>query len=115
MLRCQNCDFGQEWWLQTFMDEPPNIPIFNGSLTKKPKRQESFSEALTSTACALAQALTHSSAADKQQDIPEKATDQRRKNLEQLQFIKHLRDDNILIEIEYNEQKQKILDIIRSL
>ena len=104
--------------LHDSLDEPPNVPAFNGSTPKK-SRQQSFSDAISGAAIAFANVL-HTRQSPKgivnESSIvmPEKSVELRMKNFEQLQ---QLFDDKIIIitDSEYVEQKQAILTSLRKL
>lgn len=101
-------------------DDPPRVPQITG-LIKKPVKNESLSEALAGAAVAVAKAFTP------QQSTPEhtlskgssispgKSVELRMKNLEQLKFLQQLRDDCILSQAEFVEQKTIILEALRKL
>ena len=105
-------------------ETPPNVPAFQGNVSKKCRQQSSLSDAVSGAAVAFANALkggnsvtttekasgtgTHSISSSK-------AIDLRMKNFEQLRYLQQLFDDNILSENEYSEQKQNILSTLKNL
>lgn len=98
--------------------QPPNAPMFTGGLQKKPK--ESLTDAFTSAATAIVNALT-----PKQENVaamehsvrcsPGKKVDIRMRNLEQLRFLQSLREDGTLSEEEFTEQKRIVLQSLNNL
>lgn len=111
------------------LDNPPDIPAFHESTPKRPRKQESFSDAIGGAAVAIVRALggetpskvSDSSATVRQSLIsspglsPAKVVDLRMKNFEQLRYLQQLFDDGILTQEEYMGQKQGILSALRKL
>ena len=108
------------------MDNPPDIPAFSGSVSKKP-RKESVSDVLAGAAVAFAKAFTSEKANQESESVsvshppvtsgvsPSKAIELRMKNFEQLRYLHHLYDDGILSTKEFTEQKQNILSSLQKL
>ena len=102
------------------LDHPPNVPAFNGSNPKKPRRQESLSDALCNAAVTFASTFSSTSGPPKTPDgppagiSPYKSVELRMKNFQQLRFLQQLYD-GILTLTEYTEQKQNILSSLRKL
>ena len=101
-------------------ENPPNIPAFCS--TPKRQQQMSLSTAISGAATAVMKALAETPQKDnkgKQTELcgvsPGKAVDLRMKNYQQLRYIQQLYDDGILSAVEYNEQKQSILAMLRKL
>ena len=98
--------------------QPPNAPMFTGGLQKKPKK--SLTDAFTSAATAIVNALT-----PKQENVAAmehsvrcltgKKVDIRMQNLEQLRFLRSLRENGTLSEEEFTEQKCIVLQSLNNL
>ena len=108
------------------MDEPPDIPSFNGSSGKKTcrSREPSFSGALTGAAIAFAKAVSSNTKPESVSEehtapvgtiSPGKTVELRAKNYEQLRNLQGLYNDGILSTIEYSEQKENILKVLKNL
>lgn len=105
-------------------DDPPRVPQITGMPPKRPKK-DSFAEALTGAAVAVAKALAPNDpqTPNNKSIIPSpsvgvspgKSAELRMKNFQQLRFIQQLFDDNILSQSEFVEQKAFILDALRKL
>ena len=103
-------------------ENPPNIPAFSGSISKRP-RKDSLSDAMSSAAVAFADALKDKSQEKLAAAVPEplighspgKSIAYRMKNFEQLRYLQSLYSDGILTEGEYIEQKTSILSSLRKL
>ena len=104
-------------------DKPPCVPMFSGSESKRSKR-ESLSDVVADGAAAVCKALSSQQPQPPQSASssglaigvsPSKSVDLRMKNLQQLCYTQQLFEDNILIEEEYTDQKQNILDSLRKL
>jgi len=100
----------------------PNIPAFQGSVSKKYHQQSNFSDALSGAVVVFANALKIGNAStsvstDKvptsstSSMSPTKAIELRMK----ISYLKQLFDDNILSEDEYTDQKQNILSTLKAL
>ena len=94
-------------------DDPPRVPQITGVVPKQVKK-ESLSEALTGVAVAVTKALTSQPAVGNNTDHSSIAN-VRMKNLEQLKILQHLKEDSILSEDEFAEQKTIILEALRKL
>lgn len=106
---------------------PPNIPALTGNSSKRARQAKSdnLSEALSSAAVAVVDAIkgkepkdnvygTTSSVSTKPLS-PDMAVDIRMKNYEQLRYLQSLLHDGILSDCEYTEQKESILTSLRKL
>ena len=104
--------------LHESLTDPPHIPAFGSP--KKAKR-DSFSSALGGAATAFANVMMKSQQNSCIPPMPVSVmpatatTDIRYKNLQQLRYIKELRDDGILTDGEYTDQKENILHAIKEL
>ena len=95
-------------------DEPPNIPAFGVSTSKRPKR-DSISQVLNGAAAAFTNMLTNKPSTEVHNVPSTSATDLRLKNYEQLRYAKQLNVDGILTDDEFEEQKSNILLAIKEL
>ena len=89
------------------------------ALTKKAKR-ETLTDAFTGAVAAFKSTPTKSPPRthDPLQPVgvsPGRSVELRMKNFEQLRYLQQLYDDGILMTTEYEEQKEKILSILRKL
>ena len=106
-------------------EDPPRVPQITGinSTKKKSEQSESLTEAITGAAVAVKNAFASSTPKPKTAEhtvticgpSPGKCIDLRLKNLEQLRLLQQLRDDKILSEAEFMEQKKIILDARKKL
>lgn len=98
-------------------DHPPNAPMFSGGLQKQPK--ESIVDAFTGAATVIAKAIVNPKAlqdvTDTERFSPGKKVDIRMKNLEQLRILQKLREDGILSQDEFTEQKRIVLQSLNNL
>ena len=118
--------------LHDHFDSPPDLPAFSQSQPKKPRKQESLSDALSEAAVSIVHALSGSSSKEKEKEpitpsktapaasvgigvSPGKSVELRMKNFEQLRYLQQFYEDHILDESEYQEQKQNILTALRKL
>ncbi len=108
--------------LHNDFDEPPEIPVFQGS-TPKRARRESLSDAISGAAVAFADSLkgrnenqSPASTSVLASGIsPGRSVELRMKNYEQLRYLQQLYDDGILSTEEYREQNELIIGSIRKL
>ena len=105
-------------------DDPPNIPAFTGSLSKRPRRTDSLTNVLSDAAIAFVDAMkenrspnsnTTSKETAAKPISPGKAIDLRMKNLQQLRYLQSLYDDGIINDSELAEQKSAILSSLHDL
>lgn len=104
-------------------NDPPRVPLITGATpnSKRQKNQKSVSDVFTDAARAVANVFSPTVASTSCSPVvaagisPGKTVELHSKNLEQLRYIQHLFEDNILSEIEFTEQKRIILDAIRKL
>ena len=105
-------------------DQPPNVPLITGMIPKQSKKnKESISEVIAGAATAFVKAVCpHTPTATETVNesscvsiSPGKTADVRMKNLQQLRYLQQLFHDNILTESEYLEQKNNILQSLRTL
>ena len=110
------------------LDEPPNVPMITGVTPRLAKRM-SVEEAIASTAQSFAQAISGKTSnvqqtlihtRDKEPSLkeqvsvsPGKRIKIRGKSYSQLATLKQLHNDGILSDIEFEEQKQIILDDLK--
>ena len=105
--------------------DPPNIPAFTGSLSKRPRR-DSLTNVLSGAAVAFADAMkenrspncsitSEETAASCKPISPTEAIDLRMKNFQQLRHLQSLYDDGIINDTEHAEQKSAILSSLRNL
>ena len=98
-------------------DTPPNIPLITGS-SSKPKK-ESVADALTGAATAVVKMIqstgSSSCASIPAQMSPLKAAQLRRGCLEDLKKVKELLEDGVLTQQEFDEEKRRILETLKSL
>jgi hypothetical protein len=88
-------------------DDPPNVPLITG-MTKQKRR-----DATTTPARAVSpptNTLAHVNIMS-----PGRCADVRMKNLQQLRYLQQLHQDNVLTESEFEEQKKKVLEALRTL
>lgn len=111
--------------------DPPRVPMITGMPPKRQKKPDSFTEALTGAAEAVAKAfspppqpqplaasmtnITATTSASCMGISPGKSTDLRMKNLQQLRVLQQLYEEKILSDSELVEQKKIILDVLRNL
>ena len=112
--------------------DSPDLSAFSQSQPKKPRKQESLSDALSEAAVSIVHALSGSSSKENEKEpitpsktapvasvgigvSPGKSVELRMKNFEQLRYLQQLYKDHILDESEYQEQKQNILTALRKL
>ena len=108
-------------------NNPPNIPAFTGSLSKRPRR-DSLTDVLSGAAVAFADAMkenrspngsfaSEKSASSPYQSYvsPSEAIDLRMKNYQQLRYIQSLYNDGIINDTEFAEQKSAILSSLHNL
>ena len=112
-------------------EDPPRVPMFTGAHSKQQK-QNSFTEALTGAAEAVARAFSPpppvplptctsspsipiTSMSGNVGISPGKSTDLRMKNLQQLRVLQQLYDEKVIDNADLVEQKSKILDVLRNL
>lgn len=96
--------------------------MFSDTPQPKRKHKESLAEAITEGVVALSKAFGSPSTPPNPKGTlssgplglyPAKSIDLRMKNLEQLRYLQHLFEDNILTEDEFMEQKRSIIDSLR--
>ena len=91
------------------LEEPPNIPAFGGSITKKTRRS-----CIEDTISGAANALQSNPKSPDPDPVPVRGDpmlpspgqvlELRMKNMEQLQYLQSLRNDNILSDDEYKNK-----------
>lgn len=99
------------------LDQPPKVPMITGGIQQRP-RKDSFTEAVTSAATAIAKAFSPTPASVSPlstANSPRKTADIRMKNLEQLRCLQQLRQDGILTEEEFITQKEIVLKSLSKL
>ncbi len=113
------------------LDEPPNIPLLTGGIKKIP-RKETLSEAITGAACAFAKALTSregdkpplpGTPNGKSSCVPSASagispSSKARLSgeyIKQLKTLQELRENGVLSDVEFQEQKTYALDSIRNM
>ncbi len=107
-------------------DEPPNIPLITGSTskaTRKGSKRESVGEAVADAATAIVSALKGSPKITNAAVMvptskaysPNNHANLRRKHLEDLRTLHGLYEDSVLTDLEYTEQKRRILSSLRDL
>ena len=102
-------------------EQPPAIPLITGEQKGRPKT--SVSDALAGAATALTNALTGQSKCSSPSTStnsgnalsPNNRANLRRKHLEDLCMLSHLRDDGVLTEGEFQEQKLCIMSGLKKL
>lgn len=88
--------------------EPPDIPAFN--LDRKRAKKENISDAFTGAALAICKALSPTTASESgSASSPSKVITLRMKNYEQLKCLKQLKDEGIMEDHDYVEQKEKVM------
>ncbi len=108
------------------LDNPPDLPAFKTEGVLKKARRESLTDILTGAAVAFRNSIqpnspslsSHGSQCTPLQQVgisPGKAVDLRMRNFEQLRYLQQLYEDGILNNIEYGEQKEKILSTLKKL
>ena len=104
------------------MDTPPDIPLITGAPAPAKLKKDGVAEALTGAATAVvkmlqgnAQTPDKSRASTSLTISPLKFAQLRRGCLEDLKRIKDLRDDGVLTEVEYTDEKEHILTCLRGL
>lgn len=100
-------------------EDPPRVPQITGIVSKK---KESLTEAITGAAVAVAKVFAPPKTPDHtitttsgSGPSPGKCTELRFKNLEQLQLLQQLKQNGVLSQAEFIEQKNIVLDAIRKL
>ena len=97
------------------MEHPPQIPLFAGTMTRKPKR-ESLSDALTNAATAVVGILKGQPPSTSGNSMsPGKRARVSGQYLEHLEKIKQLHESGVLCKDEFQEQKQYALNNIKGL
>lgn len=103
-------------------DQPPNVPLITGMVPKQSKKnKESISEVIAGAANAFLKAVCPRTPTETVNESscasisPGKTADIRMKNLQQLRYLQQLFHDDILTESEYLEQKNNILQSLRTL
>ena len=99
------------------LENPPMVPMITGPAQKQPNKN-SLTEALTSAACAVADAFSPTRTVPPQQvkhGSPSKIVDVRMKNLEQLRMLQSLLDDGVLNQEEFLAQKRIVLQSLNNL
>lgn len=116
-------------------DQPPDVPMITGTKSKLQKK-ESLSEVVASAAVAFMKAVGPTQTASTPTPVPAtptieehaasgssvsasrspgKSADIRMKNLQQLGYLKQLYNDNVLTEAEFTEQKEIVLEALRTI
>ncbi|SMN02569.1 hypothetical protein SPONN_1314 [uncultured Candidatus Thioglobus sp.] len=110
-------------------DDPPRVPTIIGIPTPKQNKRESFAEALTGAAVAVAKVFAPKPKTPERSPIgspsimgtrtyglsPGKCAELRMKNFQQLKYLQQLAEDNILSQSEFIEQKTMILEALKKL